>query len=248
MSTLRVVIADDEPAALAKLNRLLTAEPGVEVVAACSDGQMTVEAIERLGPDAVFLDIEMPERDGLSVVRQLDESRRRVGAPVIVFVTAFDHYAARAFDADAADYLLKPFDTERLRRALAKARERFASPRLLVHLGGDTHVVRLSEVEWIGSVGNYVNIHTASSRVLMRETMARLSTVLDGRKFVRIHRGAIVNLDCVAELRSTRSGGSVLTVRSGTRLRVSRRYRAALKAALDSVQAPLGQKVHRNGR
>jgi two-component system LytT family response regulator len=197
----------------------------------------------------------MPELDGFDVLERAVVRR----APLVIFVTAFDRYAVRAFDASAADYLLKPFSAVRLQQALGRARARLpvrsGSRELVIeqHAGDEAlksltaraddrglivrahkrvTIIRFEQIEWIESVGNYVGIHTSSSRMLMRETMARVGARLDTRNFVRIHRGAIVNLRRVVELRSTSSRRRVVTLRSGARLRVSRRYRAALEAAL----------------
>jgi two-component system LytT family response regulator len=250
--TLRVVIADDEPVARRRLRRLLREDRGVDVVAECGDGAATVDTIRATKPDLVLLDVQMPELDGFGVLTALAPEE----IPEIVFVTAFDRYALRAFDVHAIDYLLKPLDPERLERALARARERIAGrtgssvdPRVLALLhqiagerryltrmpvksGGKLILLDLAEVDWIGAADNYVTLHANGRRHMVRETMGRLERELDPDRFVRIHRSTIVQIDRIKELHPDFHGDFRLLLRDGTELTLSRTYRRRVEALL----------------
>jgi two-component system, LytTR family, response regulator len=244
--TLRALVVDDEAPARRRIRRLLAAEPGVSVVGECGDGASAVRAIAALRPDLVFLDVQMPELDGFAVVRALPAGP----LPAILFVTAYDHYALRAFDVHAVDYLLKPFTAERFRTAVARARERIArhsadhglaslaetlrsrpayASRLPVRTGGRTVFVDLGAVDWLEAADNYVRLHVRQREYLVRETLAALEAQLDPERFVRIHRSAIVQADRVAEIRPTSHGDAELALRDGTRLSVSRTFRERLR-------------------
>ena len=261
---LRVVIADDEPDARAKLRRLLDATSVSEIVAEAANGVEAIRAIHALRPDVVFLDIRMPEMDGLEVVEALTDTTLPCK---IVFVTAYDEYAVRAFEVRALDYILKPFDADRMAEALRRVRERLefehrptaASIRsLLVRVEelseatsepyseapngylervcirslGRTQFVRTVDIEWIEAYGNYVRLHTSEERALLRQPLRRLVEQLDPRRFCRIHRSAVVNLDCVEEMRPCETGDYVVQLRSGVRLKLSRVYRSELDRRL----------------
>jgi len=250
----RVVIADDEPLARERLRMLLAAHPDHEVVAECAHGEEALDAITRLTPDLVLLDIRMPALTGLEVADALE--RRTEAVPAIVFVTAFDDHAIEAFEAGALDYLLKPVDRERLARALdrAAARPRATVPGLDPALRavletlraerayprrfavrdahGGTYFVRADEIEWVDAQGNYVRLHARGQQHLVRDTMQAFEEKLDPRTFVRIHRSAIVNVDQVQRIEPYARGEHVVTMRDGSRLRTSRAHGARLDELL----------------
>jgi two-component system LytT family response regulator len=246
--TLRTVIADDEPVARRRIRRLLGAEAGVTVVAEYGDGASALQGIVAESPDLVFLDVQMPELDGFDVLRALGDTI----APAIVFVTAYDRYALQAFDAHAVDYLLKPFTPARLQAAVAKARERILSrkvapeiaalasalrqrarylSRLVVRSGNRLVVVDLGTVDWIGAADNYVRLMIGGKEHLQRETLSSLERQLDPDRFARIHRSAIVQIDRIVELHPATHGDVDVVLRDGTRLTLSRTYRARVEAA-----------------
>ena len=240
--TLRVLIADDETVARRRVRRLLAAEPDVEVAGECADGAAAVQAITSDCPELVFLDVQMPELDGFGVLRTIDPAP----LPAIVFVTAFDRYALRAFDVHAIDYLLKPFTRERFRLALDRARERIGranvdpglaslaaalrrQPRYLtrvsVRSAGRIIVVDLSTVDWIEAADNYVRLHAGRREYLRRETLAGLEKRLDPDRFARIHRSAIVQVNRIRELHPASHGDMDVVLTDGTVLTLSRTWR-----------------------
>jgi two-component system LytT family response regulator len=241
---LRTIVADDEPIARARMVALLRDEADVDIVGECASGGEAQRAIAATTPDLVFLDIQMPELDGLTLARTLQSN----DAPVVVFVTAYDEYALSAFEVHALDYLLKPFSAERLRAALVHARahvarrradagsppERAARDRLMIKSGGRIHVIRTADIDWCEAAGNYVGLHVGAQCHLVRDTMAHLEASLDRRQFVRVHRSAIVNVDRVREMQPSFGGEYVIVLRDGTRLTLSRGYR-------DTIQARLGK-------
>jgi two-component system, LytTR family, response regulator len=239
--TVRVLIVDDERLARQKLRRFLEEEPGVAVIGECTSGAEAVAAIGRERPDLVFLDVQMPEVDGFEVLR-------RLGAfpPVqVIFVTAHDRYAVQAFEVQALDYLLKPFGRERFRAALARVRERRATltperlqallqdrdgregrpRRLVVRSGARLTLLPVEQIDWIESADNYARLHVGAREHLLRETLAHLEERLDPRRFVRVHRRAIVNLDAIAEVRALFQGSYEVRLRSGDRVPVGRTHR-----------------------
>lgn len=245
----RVIIVDDEPIAREGLRALLSGDREIEVVAECGDGESAVEAIRKLRPDIVFLDVQMPDVDGFDVLRALSGEP----LPVVVFVTAYDKYAVRAFDVHAVDYLLKPFHDERFAEALTRAKaasrgrhsdataERIARlldertprlTRLLVKTGGRVLFIRVDEIDWIEAADYYVKLHVAGKVHMLRESMAALETRLDPAMFFRVHRSAIVNLERVRELQPFSRREHVLVLRDGTRLRLTRSRRERLAAVL----------------
>lgn len=238
----RVLVADDEPLARLGLRRLLEEIDGFDVVGESGTGEATLQAIERLDPDVVLLDIEMPGLDGLGVLQASDEAR----GPAIVLVTAFGDHGLAAFDAGAVDYVVKPVTRERLELALARAARNRASGagapaapgRLVTKLGGRTRVIPLADVLWIEAAGSYVRLHLASEAVLHRESLSRLLERIESHGYVRIHRSAAVALTAIASLSPAGHGDATLTLRSGHSLTVSRRHRAALTNKLPNHQPP----------
>jgi two-component system LytT family response regulator len=251
MSQIRTVIADDQPMARERLTSLLSEEPDVEVVAACASGTEAVSAIERHRPDLVFLDMQMPELDGLGVIAKVGPERM----PSVVFVTAYDEFALRAFDVHALDYLLKPFGRQRFQKALDRARDHLSreragdlarkllalveevrpahrhGERLMIRSGARIVFVEVRHVDWVEAEGNYVRLHVGSESHLIRDTMHAIEARL-GSQFVRIHRSRIVNLDKVQELRVASNGEYELVLRNGRALRVSRLYRDKVQGRL----------------
>jgi two-component system LytT family response regulator len=242
---LKVVIVDDEPIAREGLRALLAGDRDVEVVAECGDGASAVEAIRRTRPDIVFLDVQMPDVDGFDVLRELAGEP----LPAVVFVTAYDKYALRAFDVHAVDYLLKPFHDERFAEALARAKARRGEDmtgriarllderkpkvmRVLVKTSGRVLFLRADEIDWIEAADYYVKLHVAGKVHMLRESMAALEARLDPELFFRVHRSAIVNLERVRELQPYSRREHVLVLRDGTRLRLTRSRRERLAALL----------------
>jgi two-component system, LytTR family, response regulator len=252
LGTIRTVIAEDEPLARERLRTLLDGEPDIEVVAECGDGASALSTIRDEEPDLVFLDVNMPELDGFAVLEELGPER----LPAVVFVTAYDQFAVQAFEAHAIDYILKPFDEERFRTAVSRARlalrarsthdldSRLAAllgdlrrprylERLAIKSGGRIVFIRTEEIDWIGAEGNYARLHTGNRSHLLRETMSTLESKLDPDRFLRIHRSTIVNTESIAELEPLFQGDYVVILRDGTRLTSSRGYRTNLQALMN---------------
>lgn len=229
---MKVLIVDDEPLARGVVRSLVERDPELSVVGECS-GVDAVEAIERGRPDILFLDIQMPEVDGFDVLERAGAN----SVPAVVFVTAYDQYALRAFDVQALDYLLKPFDDARFYAALLRAKEkaRLRTPyvrRFLVRTRGKVVLVNVDDVDWIEAADYYVSLHAHGRSHLLRETMQELEARLDPSRFVRVHRSAIVNIDRVQELHPLFRGDSVLLLRDGTQLRLSRSRREEFERRL----------------
>jgi two-component system LytT family response regulator len=255
MAEIRIVLADDEPLARRGLQQLLASHSDCTVVAECRNGRETVRALRRLQPDVLFLDIQMPNLNGFQVLQALDP----LPPPIIVFVTAFDEFALRAFDAHALDYLLKPVSQERFDRMMERVRVRLHSDRaveltrelvsLLAARGAQSPeaalelwseagsgrrivvptengdlVIDPAEIDWIQAEDYYAAVYALGRRHLIRESLASLEQRLDPTQFARVHRSALVRLDRVRELRAE-EGGSMLVLRDGTRIPVSRRRR-----------------------
>lgn len=230
---LRLLLVDDEPPARARLRSLLAGMPGTTVAGEAGDGIEALEAVKTLQPDALLLDVQMPEVSGLDVAASLP-----AGGPAVVFVTAFDRFALQAFDTAAVDYLLKPVEPERLARALARLRERRGAQRqpaprqLLVEERGHLRVLALDAVAWIAAADNYVELHAADGRHwLLRRTLAALLADL-GPGFARIHRSHAVALNAVVEVRAADKGDAHVVLAGGRALACSRSHRAALVEAL----------------
>jgi two-component system LytT family response regulator len=232
----RVLIVDDEAPARVKLRRMLARHPDVEVVGEAGDGASALALAAELAPDAMFLDVQMPEVDGFGVAASLPDD-----GPALVFVTAYDQHALRAFDTHACDYLLKPVDPERLERALQRlrgaarrtVRAASAAPpmQLMIADRGRTHVVRCADIEWLEAADNYVHVHLAGRTLLMRRTLAALLDDL-GAGFVRTQRGAAVALAQVHAVQPRGKGDAMVVLKSGAEAPCSRQHRAALMERL----------------
>jgi len=246
------LIVDDEPLARERLAGMLAAEPDIEVIGQCRDGEEAVKAIIEQTPDLVFLDIQMPQMNGFEVIDAVGGDRM----PLVIFVTAHDQHALRAFEVRALDYLLKPFDRDRFRDALQRARKQVEredtgeigrrllalvkdmrrdqprSERLVVKSGGRLFFLRADEIDWVEAAGNYVRLHVASTSYLLRETMNAIESRLDPEKFFRIHRCRIVNMERIQELQPWLNGEYAVLLRTGTRLTLSRGYREKLQERL----------------
>ena len=239
---LSVLIVDDEPLAREGIRSML-AGSDTEIVGEASTGKQALRAIREKRPQLVFLDVQMPELDGFAVLEQLPADEM----PYIIFVTAYDQYAVRAFEVHAVDYLLKPVDEDRFRDSLRRAtmlierkngaelREGLQAlagylrgkhlQRILVKTGGRIYFVRTDEIDWIEAQGNYVLLHSGKQSHLIRETIGSLETDLDPQLFLRIHRSAIVNIERIRELQQLFHGDYRVLLRDGTQLTLSRRYR-----------------------
>ena len=247
----RTVIVDDEPPARQTLRLLLQRHPEFTIVAECAHGEDAIASVRAEAPDALFLDVQMPGLDGFDVLRAIGPT----AVPALVFVTAFDQYALRAFETHALDYLLKPFSDERfdavLERVRARLRERSQASigarlaamlattgpsaelqQLVVKDGGRTLLIPYDDIVWIEAEDYYVRVHTKSRKALARLSLRALAATLDPRVFVRVHRSAIVNVRSVREVEPLASGDQRLVLADGTDLRVSRTYRGELEARL----------------
>ena len=241
---IHALVVDDEAPARDKLRRWLAEQPDVDVAGEAPDGLAAMAAINDLRPDVVFLDIKMPGLTGLEVAAQLEPD----SAPLLVFVTAFDEHAIKAFELNAVDYLLKPYDRGRLHKTLERLRRRRAdeagtavraaraqtgpSDRLLVPKGGQLQLIEAATIHWLEADDNYVHVHTAEARYLLRRTLADLLEQLGEQRFVRIHKSSAVNLGEVAALSPLFKGDYEVRLRNGTLLRLSRRFKDALFARM----------------
>jgi two-component system, LytTR family, response regulator len=246
--SIRALIVDDESLARERIRMLLEGEPEIEIVSESANGTEALRDVQRLAPDLVFLDVQMPELTGFEVLDRVDPARM----PVIIFVTAYDQYALKAFEVCALDYLLKPFDRERFGRALSKARAELDRRRsgevnervlkllselgqtkkylekLMIRDGGRVFFLRADEIDWIEAAGNYVRLHAGKEEYLYRETMTKLEGQLNPERFARIHRSAIVNTERIKELQPWFRGDYVIVLRDNQKLTLSRTYRGRL--------------------
>jgi two-component system LytT family response regulator len=249
---LRVLVVDDEAPARQRLVDLLRKDAGVGQISEAANGHEAIEMILDERPDLVFLDVQMPELDGLGVVDAIGPA----SMPLTVFVTAYDQHAVRAFESNALDYLLKPYSDERQETAMARARQRLnersvfefgqrmlrlttRSPlqprpldRLVVKSGGTTRFVRVADIDCIEAAGVYVSLHVAGKKLLYRATLHELVTRLDAMRFVRVHRSAVVNIESIVQLEARSHGEFDVVLKHGSRSRVSRTYRAQLEKRL----------------
>jgi two-component system LytT family response regulator len=231
---IRTLIVDDEPLAREKVARHLEAHRDIEVVGECGDGESAIRQILKLEPDLVFLDIHLPECDAFEVLRRASVKR----SPAVIFVTAYDEYALKAFEVQALDYLVKPFDDARFQVALDRGRDQLAharsrgaamADRLLVHHAGSIRILKYGDIDWVESAGNYVRLHVGAEAYLYRKTMQHMEEVLDPARFVRIHRSSIVNLDRIRELQPLFKGTYTVVLQDGNKLTLSPVYRNRLK-------------------
>jgi two-component system LytT family response regulator len=252
MKKFKVLVADDEPLARERLTTLLAQEPDVELVGPARDGEEAITAIHDDSPDLVFLDVQMPQMNGFDVIEAVGSDKM----PLVIFVTAYDQHALKAFQVRALDYLLKPFDRERFTDALQRARKQLErdengdlgrrllalvkdlrrdqprSDRLVVKSGGRLFFLRTDEIDWVEAAGNYVRLHVGPASHLLRETMNAIEGRLDPEKFFRIHRSRIVNMERIQELQPWLNGEYAVLLRTGTRLTLSRGYREKLQDRL----------------
>lgn len=229
---IRILVVDDEPFARSNLTALLKLETDVEVIGECDSGQQAIAAIRSRKPDLVFLDVQMSEYDGFDILEMLGRDQPRA----IIFVTAYDHHAVRAFAVGALDYLLKPFDDERLRTGLNRARERLrqeippARPeRLVVKSAGHVMFLNVADIDWIGAADYCSSLYVAEKMHLLRRSLVDLEQDLDPAIFFRIHRSTIINLTRLKALELSSDGEYNAVLTTGDRLRVSRRYRKAIQ-------------------
>jgi two-component system, LytTR family, response regulator len=249
--TLRVVVVDDEPLPRERIRDLVSQHPLLTLAGEATNGTEALDVIVELAPDLVFLDIQMPELDGLQVAASLADD----APPAIVFVTAFDEYAIRAFEVDAIDYLLKPVTPERFTAAVERVLKRLDRPEPSVHgsihalaarmaqdqgfatrfvarRGAKHYFVRVADVDWIEAVGNYVRLQTGETSHLVRETMKGTEARLDPARFVRIHRSAIVSIDRIRSIEAREHGEYLVTMANGSRLVSSRGYSERVRRLL----------------
>jgi two-component system LytT family response regulator len=230
---IRTLIVDDEPLARQRIEDLLVKEADIEVVGTASEGDEAIEAIRRLKPDLLFLDVQMPGRTGVEVLEAIGEE----AMPVTIFTTAFDRFALKAFDLAAADYLVKPFDDERFAQALRRARQRLGKSdhflqTFAVESRGQTRAIPAAKVDYITASGPYAELHIGERTFAIREKMQTLEEQLDPEAFFRIHRSAIVRLDRIDALLHAPGGDYAVRLKDGTELSVSRTRRDELAAKL----------------
>jgi two-component system LytT family response regulator len=245
---IKTLIVDDESLARERMKRFLRDEIDIEIIGECANGLEAIAKIKNEKPELVFLDIQMPEKNGFEVIKSLDAK----SVPTIIFVTAYDQYALQAFNVHALDYLLKPFNRERLQRAVVRAREQIEHrnygnlderlslliadlksekkylERLVVKSAGRVFFLKTDEIDWIEAAGNYLKLHVKSEKSeshLIRETMNAIEARLDPNKFLRIHRSTVVNIDSIKELHPMFSGDYLVILRNGTELTLSRNFR-----------------------
>jgi two-component system, LytTR family, response regulator len=245
---IRAVIADDEALARKFIRRMLKDDPDVEIAGECGNGKEAVTMIRKQNPDLVFLDVQMPEMDGFAVLESIGVER----LPEIIFATAYEQYAIRAFELHALDYLLKPFDQARFKDAIRHAKERFRSERqnegrtqisallesiknksqyldrLMIKASGRITFLSTDEINWIEADDKYVHLHTGKISPMVRQTLSAMETQLDPRKFRRVHRSAIVNVGQIKELQPLFSGEHSILLQDGTKLTLSRNYKDKL--------------------
>jgi two-component system LytT family response regulator len=252
---IRTVIVDDEPLARRRIRRMLAHDSEVEIAGDCANGREAIHSIVSQSPDLVFLDVQMPEIDGFEVLESLGPAQ----LPFVIFVTAYDQYALRAFEVSAVDYLVKPFDRRRFEKALQRAKSRIAGERgddlnrqtlallaelktrsnhverLVIKAGGRAFFLKTEEIDWIEAEGKYVRLHVGKDSYLLREAISGIETQLDSKKFPRIHRSTIVNIDRVRELQPWFHNEYRVILNDGTELMLSRSCRKKLGELLGSA-------------
>ena len=251
----RTLIVDDEPLARRRIKRLLARDPDIEIAGEGGNGRDAIAAIQDLSPDLLFLDVQMPEIDGFDVLEAIEPAK----LPLVIFVTAYDQYALRAFEVSAVDYLVKPFDRSRFERALQRAKSRLATERgsdlnrqtlalleelkarsshverLVVKAGGRAFFLKAEEIDWIEAEGKYVRLHDGKESYLLREAIGSMEAQLDPKRFPRIHRSTIVNIDRVRELQPWFHNEYRVILKDGTELMLSRSCRKRLGELLGSA-------------
>jgi two-component system LytT family response regulator len=243
---IRALIVDDEPLARSNISALLRRDPEIEIIGECGSGAEALGEIRVASPELLFLDVQMPEYDGFDVLEMLGKDL----PPAIIFVTAYDHYALRAFEAGALDYLLKPFDNARFELALKRAKQRIRLvenrsenggferirpqrlERVVVKSAGEVCFLKTSEIDWIEAADYYACLHVGAKNHLLRRSMSELEEDLDPSMFCRVHRSSIVNLDRVQGMKLGEEGEYEVLLDNGTRVRLSRRYRKQLEARI----------------
>jgi len=244
MKRFRALVVDDESLARKRITRLLGSEPDIEVVGECATGKDAVAFLARELPDLMFLDVQMPEMDGFAVLRELGPRK----VPAVVFVTAYDGYALQAFEVNALDYLLKPFDERRFHETVERVRDRLSNRqegvsdrlaalidnitpvkpnrgRIAIKTGGKVMFINMGDIDWVEAADNYACLHCSGTTHVLRETMHSLEAKLDRGMFVRIHRSVIVNIDRIAEMQPWFRGDYLVILKDGTKLKLSRTYR-----------------------
>ncbi len=249
MSKIRTVIVDDEPLARERLRKLVSNEEDLELIELCKNGQEAIDHLRKEPPDLLFLDIQMPEINGFEVLKQINYEH----IPCIVFVTAYDEYALRAFEVNALDYLLKPFDQQRFKKAVARVRNQLKGrsqnqldtrltklvnsldknssylDRIMIKANGRVYFVKTDEIDWIEAAGNYLKLHCGNKNHMIRETMSNMEEKLDPDQFFRIHRSIIVNIEKIKELQPWFHGDYMITLLDGQKLTMSRNYKELLQ-------------------
>jgi len=249
MSKIRTVIVDDEPLARERLRKLISNEEDLELIEMCENGQEAIDYLSEDLPHLLFLDIQMPEIDGFQVLKKINYE----DIPCIVFVTAYDEYALRAFEVNALDYLLKPFDQQRFKKAVARVRNQLQNQtqnqldsrltrlvdsldksssyleRIMIKANGRVYFVKTDEVDWIEAAGNYLKLHYGKKNHMIRETMSNMEEKLDPDQFFRIHRSVIVNIEKIKELQPWFHGDYMITLLDGQKLTMSRNYKELLQ-------------------
>lgn len=249
MTKIRTVIADDEPLSRERLRKLISKEDELELIKACENGQEAIDFLKDELPDLLFLDIQMPEIDGFEVLKQIDYEN----IPCIVFVTAYDEYALRAFEVNALDYLLKPFDQQRFVKAVNRVKDQLKNKsqaqldtrltklvntldknnnyldRIMIKANGRVYFVKTNEIDWIEAAGNYLKLHCDKKNHMVRETMSNMEEKLDPDQFFRIHRSVIVNIEKIRELQPWFHGDYMITLLDGQKLTMSRNYKDLLQ-------------------
>ncbi len=242
------MIVDDEPLARRRVRSLLATDADIEIVGECGDGHSAIATLLQTKPDLLFLDVQMPELDGFDVLQRVPAEL----TPLTIFVTAYDRYAVKAFEAHAADYLLKPFKRERFFEAVHRAKEQLQAARpdyaeklsdlllqlkggqqrLAVKSAGRTVLLRMDEIDWIEAAANYVRLHVAATEYVVRDAIGAFEKRLPADKFVRIHRSLIVNVDRIRELEPCNGSEFIVVLRNGKELPLGRSYRAHVESCL----------------
>ncbi len=237
----RVLVVDDEQLARSNLTILLRRDPDIGSITECESGMQAIESIRRSRPHLAFLDVQMPECGGFDVLEMLGSDV----PPAIIFVTAYDTYALRAFEAGALDYLMKPFDDARFHRALNRAKDRLAharavesqpAQRLVIRNQGQVLFVNVTDIDWIEAAGYYACLHVAGETHIMRRTLSELERDLGEDRFIRIHRSIIVNLERIHGLETRETGEYEVVLKSKVKVRLSRRFRKRLQDRLDTTR------------